>query len=150
MCEIGSILNALPLTTISNDPRNLDVIAPNHLLLKNTSSPPPDIFKPKDIYSERRWRQVNYLTNVFWSRWRSDYLTLLQKRQKWHTKGRNFTIRDIVMAVDEYLPRNQWGLGRVIETYPDTRGLVRNVKLRTKFSEIMRPITKICLLTPEI
>ena len=94
--------------------------------------------------------QFNYLANVFWSRWRSDYLTLLQKRLKWHTKYRNFTIGDIVMVVDEHLPRNQWNLGSVIETYPDTRGLVRKVKLRIKSLEIIRPITKICLLTPEI
>ena len=88
MCEIETILNARPLTTISNDPRDLDVITPNHLLLfNNTNSLPPGLFNPKDIYSKRRWRPVNYLANVFWSRWRSDYLTLLQKREKW----RNFS-----------------------------------------------------------
>ena len=54
------------------------------------------------------------------------------------------------MVVDEHLPKNQWKLGSVIETYPDTRGLVRKVKLRIKSSEIIRPITKICLLTPEV
>ena len=64
MWEIELILNA-----ISNNPHDLDVFTPNHLLLfKNANSLPPSLFNPKDIHSKKRWKQVNYLANVFWSR----------------------------------------------------------------------------------
>ena len=53
MCEIELILNTRLLTTISNDPRDLDVITPNHLLLKSTNPLPPGLFNPKDIYSKK-------------------------------------------------------------------------------------------------
>ena len=66
MCEIESILNALPFTTICGDPRDLDVITPNYLLLlKNTNYLPPGLFNPKDIYFKRRWKQINYLVDIF-------------------------------------------------------------------------------------
>jgi len=150
MCEVEWILNSRPLTKVTDDPRDLEVITPNHLLLmKNTTSFPPGLFDCKDVYSRRRWRQVNHLANVFWARWRSEYLTLLQKRQKWHFKTRDFLVGDVVLVLDENLPRNQWALGRIIDTFQGSKGLVRRVKLRTKTSEIIRPITKLCLITSE-
>ena len=79
--------------------------------------------------------QANYLANVFWTRFRSEYLTLLQK---WHFSCRNLRVEDVVLVVDENLPRNQWALGRVIEIFPDSHGLTRKVKLRTRTSAMIR------------
>ena len=116
-------MNARPLTGVSNDPKDLDVITPSHLLLlKNTNSLPPGIFDKKDVYSKRRWKQANHLANVFWTRFRSEYLMLLQNRQKWHSLCRNRRVGDVVLVVDENLPRNQWALGRVIEIFPGSHG----------------------------
>ena len=36
--------------------------------------------------------------------------------------------------------------GRVLKTYPDPDGLVRNVKVKTKDAVYVRPIQKLCLL----
>ena len=45
------ILNTRPFTTISNNPRDRDVITPNQLyLLKSTNSLSPGLFNSKDIY----------------------------------------------------------------------------------------------------
>ena len=67
MCEIESILNAHPLTTISNDQYDLDVITPNHLLLlKNTNSLSPGIFNPKDIYFKRSGDRSTIYLMFFW------------------------------------------------------------------------------------
>ena len=56
----------------------------------------------------------------------------------------------IVILIDEKLPRNTWHLGRVIETYPSSDGLVRSVKVKTKSADnvtnLIRPIHKLCLL----
>jgi hypothetical protein len=53
---------------------------------------------------------------------------------------------DIVLMMDTSLPRNEWLMGRVVETYPGQDGRVRSVKVKTKISQLVRPITKVCLL----
>ena len=54
-----------------------------------------------------------------------------------------------MLVQDENLQRNQWALGRIIDTFRGSKGLIRKVKLRTKASEIIWPITKLCLITSE-
>ena len=125
----------------------MEALTPNHiLLLKVNPSLPPGVFKKDDHYARRRWKQVQYLADLFWKRWCKEYLTQLQERQRWSTISRNLHVGDIVMIVDETSPRNSWPLGRVVETFPDRRGFVRQVKVKTKTSELCRPVTKLCLL----
>ena len=99
------------------------------------------------MYCRRRWRQVQYLSNVFWRRWIKEYLPELQQRQKWIKPQRNFAIGDIVLMVDYNSPRSSWPLGRIIEVFPNPKdGYVRKVLLKTKTNTLERPITKIVLL----
>ena len=147
MCEAESIINGRPLTKVSDDPRDLEPLTPNHLLLLRQDSPlPPGLFVESDSYSRRRWAQVQYLADIFWKRWRREYLPLLQQRQKWFNPKRNFAVGDTVIVVDDSSPRNVWPIGRITEVFPDNRGMVRRVKVQTKTSTLERPITKLCLL----
>ena len=147
MCECEAIVNGRPITTVSSDPNDLTPLTPNSLLLmKNTASLPPGTFDVKDNYSRRRWRQTQYLADCFWTRWRKEFLPLLQTRQRWNKTRRNLVENDIVLVVDDKLPRNAWLLGRVIKTYPDAKGIVRSVSIQTKTSVYDRPITKLILL----
>ena len=146
LCEAESIINGRPLTKVSDDPNDLEPLTPNHLLLlRQNESLPPGLFEKNDTYSRRRWRQVQYLANVFWGRWKREYLPSLQERQKWFRPRRNFTVGDTVI-VDESTPRNVWPIGRITEVFPDRDGFVRRVRVKTKTSTLERPITKLCLL----
>ena len=146
-CEVESTINSRPLTTVSEDPNDLAVITPNHLLhLKSPESFPPGKFVKQDQYARRRWRQVQYLADIFWNRWTKEYLSMLQQRQKWLKPQRNLQEGDIVLIVDSNAPRNSWPVGRVQQVHLDKKGLVRSVTLKTKTSTLMRPVTKTCLL----
>lgn len=79
--------------------------------------------------------------------WVREYLPELQMRQKWSS---NFVPGDIVLLVDETALRNSWVIGKVIEAVLDKHGLVRRVRLKTKTSELVRPITKVCLLVEAV
>ena len=69
-CTVESIINNRPLTTVSDDHRDPEPLTPNHLLLMRRSPElPPGEFVKQDCYSRRRWRQVQYLADVFWRRW---------------------------------------------------------------------------------
>ena len=150
MCEVESILNNRPLTVVSNDSRDLEPLTPNHLLLLKTDAPmPPGTFQREDLFSRRRWRQVQYLADVFWKRWSREYLPLLQIRQKWQYPRRNLAVGDVVLVATENATRNNWPLGRIQEVFPDKRGFVRKVKVRIKSTILERPVDKIVLLVEE-
>lgn len=147
LCEVEAVINDRPISTVTNDPNDLEPLTPNHLLqLKTSPIMPPGLFHKEDLYSQRRWRQVQYLANLFWRRWIREYLPLMQLRHKWNKVKRNFTPGDLVVIIDEKAPRNSWPLGRVVKALPGSKGLVRSVLVKTKTNIIQRPITKLCLL----
>lgn len=66
LCEAESIINGRPITKASNDPNDLKALTPNHLLLLKTKpNLPPGLFNKDDLYVRRRWRQVQYVSNLF-------------------------------------------------------------------------------------
>jgi len=150
LCEVESIINGRPLTTNTDHPSDLEPLTPSHLLLlKAQSCFPPGVFDKDDVYARRRWRQIQYLADLFWRRWTQEYLPLLQERQKWLRPKRSFKVGDVVLVADTSLPRNAWMLGRITKVLPDSKGVVRSAEVQTKTNIIHRPITKLCLLLEE-
>lgn len=166
MCEVEAILNCRPLGSISDDPDDLEPLPPNHLLLQGPGPTfPPRLFDKGDLYARRTWKQVQYLAHLFWTRWRREYLTHLQSRQKW-TKGEPpHRVGDLVLVIEYLLPRKRWALGRISEVMPDRNHDVRVVRVRTvnvkdanvrskldmirrkaQFADLVRPISKLILL----
>ncbi|KAL3967647.1 phylloquinone omega-hydroxylase/docosahexaenoic acid omega-hydroxylase [Sarotherodon galilaeus] len=147
LCEVEAIINSRPISRVSTDPNDLEALTPNHLLLMKAKTPlPPGVFSRSDIYSRRRWRQVQYLADLFWRRWIKEYLPDLQKRQKWALPQRNISQGNIVLIVDDSAPRNSWVMGRVIQTFEDAKGRVRQAKVKTSKNILLRPVTKLCVL----
>ena len=146
MCLVESIVNGRPLTVTSDDVKDAEPLTPNHLLLLRSSNAlPPDVFQEHDLYTRRRWRQIQYLADVFWRRWVREYLPSLQQRQKWRKETRNLQRDDLVLIMDDQ-PRNKWLMGRVIETFPGKDKLVRSVKVKHSRGVLVRPVQKLCLL----
>ncbi|XP_028858353.1 uncharacterized protein LOC114803153 [Denticeps clupeoides] len=160
--EAAAIVNSRPLTTDNlNDPQSLEPLTPNHLVTMKTSTapPPPGRFVKADLYARKRWRQIQYLLEQFWSRWRQEYLQNIMTRQKCNMPKRNMQIGDIVMDKDDLRPRSQWKFGQILDTVEDTDGLVRKVKIAfadrnltkggqrvNKMSVVERPVHKLVLL----
>ncbi len=79
-CEVEAILNNRTITTASSDPFDMEALTPNHILLNNSEPVlDPGEFSRNDSYTRRRWRQVQYLANVFWRRWTQEYVTVIQE-----------------------------------------------------------------------
>ncbi|KAL4008074.1 hypothetical protein ACER0C_001926 [Sarotherodon galilaeus] len=147
LCEVEAIINSRPISRVSTDPNDLEALTPNHLLLMKARTPlPPGVFSRSDLYSRRRWRQVQYLADLFWRRWIKEYLPDLQRRQKWAQPQRNISQGDIVLIVDDSAPRNSWLMGRVIQTLEDAKGRVRQAKVKTSKNILLRPVAKLCVL----
>lgn len=93
-----AIVNSRPLTVDNlSDPDGPEPLMPNHLLTMKSvgASPPPGKFIKEDMYARKRWRQVQYLAEQFWSRWKREYLSNIATRQRWHAPKRNLKVGDI-------------------------------------------------------
>ena len=115
------ILNSKPLTTPSSDPRNSDPLTPSQVLTLKSRViiPSPDDFQKTDVCLPRRWKCVQYLSNVFWLRWRKEFVQNLHQREKWNRPRRNYVKGDLVLIIDDRLPRNHWNMARIVEARPE-------------------------------
>ena len=132
MCEAEFILNSRPLTPVMAQACELGPISPNHILMVKTvgGASPPGVFSHDDLYSRKRWRYTQYLSDVFWLRWRKEYLSRFLKRQKWVQPKPNAEIGDLVLLTEPNTPRAQWPMGLIHETIASPDGVVRRVVLR--------------------
>ncbi|XP_035281332.1 uncharacterized protein LOC118231544 [Anguilla anguilla] len=87
LCEVESIINDRPITTTSDDPNDLKVLTPNHLLLMRTQpNIPPGVFLKEDLYVRRRWRQIQYMADLFWRTWTQVFTSLTRMTEVEHIK----------------------------------------------------------------
>lgn len=62
LCEVEAILNDRPITKLSDNPNDLELLTPNRILLmKSKPDLPPRLFVKEDLYMKRRWRQAQYM-----------------------------------------------------------------------------------------
>ena len=137
-------LNNRPLTSVTECIDDLDTITPNMLLNVSPCLPLPIV---ADSEYHRKWfKNVFHISGVLWRRFLSEYILALQDRQRWLKPARCFTVNDLVLLIDEAMPRGKWPLGRVIEVVVSEDGLVRTVVLKTSSGVYRRPANKCVLL----
>ena len=97
------------------DVKSEQSLSPNNILTMKTKvvMPPPGEFVRTDQFSRTRCRHVQQIANEFWQRWRKEFLSTLQSRQKWNENRRDFVIGDIVpLKIDASC--NQWPMEKVV------------------------------------
>ena len=150
MCEVEYTLNSRPLTPLSADPRDTTPLSPNHILFAGNGYDfvPTNIFDRGDCHSRKRWKQAAFYADMFWKRWRAEYLPFLQERSpKFAADRQNFAVGDVALIVDSSVPRGQWPLGRVSMVKHSAEGLVRSAVLNVKGTTLERPVTKLVKIT---
>ncbi|XP_077480924.1 uncharacterized protein LOC144092035 [Stigmatopora argus] len=130
----------------------IDYISPNTLLLGRTG-PEGDVGSFNfQGYPYKRLRAIQTEVDRFWKKWSQLAGPNLFIRSKWHTTNRNVATGDIVWLADQNALRGQYKLGRVDSVVPDTRGIVRDVHVKTfpsypvsttKSDQAKKPPTKI-------
>ena len=147
MAEVEGIINARPLVPVTMDSKNDEPLTPNQLLLLHGNPYlPPGLFEKGDSYGKRRWAQVQYLAEQFWSRWVDEFLPNLTLRQKWFKTINNLQVDNVVLLVKSMQHRSKWLMGRVTGVFPDKKGKVKTVVVHTKNGTLVRPITKLCVI----
>ena len=145
LCEAECIMNNRPLTPVSADPRDELPLTPNHLLhTRCVTLPPSDSPAECDLVGRKQWKQAAYMADMFWRRWRREYLPFLQQRHGPHTRSKaNVKRGDVVLMVDDSVPRGVWPMGRVQEAIRSNDGRVRSVRVLSRGTAYYRPVSKI-------
>ncbi|GFW39155.1 integrase catalytic domain-containing protein [Trichonephila clavipes] len=144
---IVGILNSRPITPLSEDIDDWEVLTPGHFLIGRpiTSISEPNLLdKTENTLS--RWQKLTKIVQHIWTKWSRDYLNNLQQRNKWQFHKDNVKLNTMVLIKDDNLPVNKWSLGRITKLVPGTDGKVRAVEIKTNKGNIKRSIGKVCVL----
>lgn len=146
--RIEACLNSRPLTPLSTDPSDLNVLTPGHFLVGGslTCLPEKDV-STVPINRLRRWQRVTHITQQIWKRWSKEYLSQLQTRSKWFSTEGPLVKRDMMVIVKEpNTPTMHWRLARVVDLHPGLDGIVRVVTIRTEKGISKQIVRNLCPL----
>lgn len=129
-CEIESIINSS--TKIFSDVNNLEPLTPNHLLLLDTKPVlPPGVFlSQRSVTQDADGDRCN-IWQTWFGRGGQESTCLNYRSAKSGLKGGRTgdIVGDIVLIVDDTTTCNCWIIGRITQTLPDSKGVVRQVSL---------------------
>ncbi|GFX73255.1 integrase catalytic domain-containing protein [Trichonephila clavipes] len=148
--QIEAILNSRPLTPLSSDVDDLEVLTPAHFLI---GRPITAIVEPSLLQCESNrlnvWQRITKSVQTIWKRWSLSYLNSLQQRNKWIVNKENLKLGDMVLIREENLPPCKWLLGRVVKIYMGKDKKVRVVDIKTGKGIYKRSINRLSILPIE-
>ena len=134
LAQIACSVNSRPLglQNMSDSSQIDDVLTPltpNQLLIgRSTSEPPLMEFDRNDRFTARQ-EYVEQLHQAWWARWTKEVFPTLVPCKRWREIRRNLKKHDIVMMMYPGQIKDDYRIARVLEVYPDAKGLVRTVKV---------------------
>ncbi|XP_064641366.1 uncharacterized protein LOC135496150 [Lineus longissimus] len=144
VAEVEGLLNARPITYCGQDPKDENVLTPNHFLIGQAGEQlAPEVTDKIAFHPRNRWRYVQDLVKKVWIRWQKEFLSLLHNRPKWFRIEEDIKPGDIVLMADPANPRGRWPLGRILEVFPGSDGRVRVVQVFSRGKEWRRPVSKL-------
>ena len=138
MCLVQQTLNARPLTSVSDDPDDMEAA--------NLATPfLPDAQRYTDL--RRVFRVSQAYSDMIWTRCTKEYLPEWNLRNKWNKDDvRQLKVNDLVWVVDENVKRSNYKMARVLEVQEGSDGRVRSATIVTKDGKLKRPVVKLAPL----
>lgn len=142
LMEISAVIKNRPLTTLTEDPEDLEPLTPAMFLrgTKNASFPEEEEISSRTLRKE--WERIQDFKNRIQSRFRKEYIGQLVEHKRTNQSSA-INIGDIVLIGSDNKKRYQWPMGRVLEIMPSSDGIVRMAKIKTKTGCINRPLPKL-------
>ena len=113
MYLVEQTLNARRLTAVSDDPRDLTALTPNHFLLGREYASAP--FMPSsELYNglKRSFKTAQAYADMIWKRWTREYLPQWNQRSTWSREHvRNLKEGELLWQVDGSVKSCEYKLG---------------------------------------
>ena len=134
LAKISHAINSRPIgiSSISQDSQQDDFmcpITPNQLLLGHTDDDAPPLDYDDDDRLTARLAYVSGVYEAWWRAWYQQVLPTLVPCRKWKAPAKNLEVNDIVFMYYPSSIKDDYRLARVVETFPDMKGLVRSVRV---------------------
>ncbi|KRY21777.1 Gamma-tubulin complex component 4 [Trichinella patagoniensis] len=157
LCEVEASLNARPLTFVGEEDHERHPLSPFQLLTGRAyvDFPAIEAHDPEWQPVERgatqwshRWRYRQQLLARWWRSWRREYLSELMQRQKWRSSPAGPEVNDLVLILEDNIPRAQCPIGVITALHLGSDGIARSARIRTSTNVITRPVAKLVQLEP--
>ena len=152
LAQIEACLNSRPLTPLPcAEDEGIEALTPGHFLIGRPIEALPDPSESSQpLALLKRWHLCQALVRHFWRRWATEYLTTLQRLNKWQKPSpSNISAGDVVVVREDETIPGRWPLARVIKSHPGKDGVVRVITIKTGDGKIYtRPVIKVVPLLP--
>ncbi|XP_064469547.1 uncharacterized protein LOC135384266 [Ornithodoros turicata] len=150
--EVEAVVNSRPLTSVSTDPQEVFSLTPSNFLVGSRIAKLPLLENVQQestpLTSRRRSGRRKQAIEVFWKRWKREYL--LQLRSV-HQGASGFPTAlkpgDLVIVEDDRFPPLLWKNAIFVATHAGRDGIVRRFTARlANGRETLRPAQRLYLL----
>ena len=132
--EMEATLNRRPLCALSQSLGDVEALTPAHILYPATFAHSSATIVPSGEVEEAEalrstWKRAQARVNACKKLFFREYITILHQRNKWKDAKNTLNVGDLVILVDESIPRHEWKMARVMET-EGSDGLTRRVRVK--------------------
>lgn len=142
ICECEAIVNARPITYLSNDTTDLVSLTPAMFLHDLPEAGMPDCDAVERTALCHKMRHKQKLRENLQHRFRNEYLGQLRQFHK-KLKHRPIVLGEVVLVGHDNQKRLDWPLGRIVEILPGKDNEIRLVRVATDKGQVLRPVQRI-------
>lgn len=147
LARVEAQLNSRPLTPLSEDPNELDVLTPGHFIIgKSLIALPETDVSEIPLNRLQQYEQLQQVAQNHWKRWRREYLSEINNENQRRRVAVPIRVGQMVIIKEDGKVPLQWPLGRITKLYPGSDGVTRVVNVKTRLGEYKRPVSRLCVL----
>ncbi|XP_053687168.1 uncharacterized protein LOC128736706 [Sabethes cyaneus] len=146
LSETEDIINARPLTYMSQDPTECEALTPNHILFGESARTHTELREPVNLAEALRssYKRSQFLSHVAWDHWLKEYFPTVNRRPKWFEEAKQVKVEDLVYVAEG--GRRSWVRGRVEEVITVEDRRVRQAVVQTTTGRLVRPVVKLAVM----
>ena len=133
---VEGLLNSRPLSTLSSDPDDLQVLTPAHFLVR-------DVYRkiapfPENWSEKQRYLHIQDIMSNMWTRFMKELVPLKHKFEKNAKKTESFQVGDVVVLLNELDREVSWPIAVIKETHESHDGVIRKATLTFNGKDYVR------------
>ena len=146
LSRISYSINQRPLglantSQSSQQEDNMVPLTPNMMLLGRSSNESPPLDYTEDDRFCSRLSYVSTVETTWWKKWVKEVLPTLLPYTRWRKQQKNLSVGDVVMMWYTGNMKDHYRLARIVEVFPDQKGLVRTVRVKYRKKNMKEPKT---------